>query len=289
SEASDSGAGVSRPRQWPKRVLIALGIIILLALALFGAYRSYRNRLYRTLPEDAPRIGISLDSLWLNQTGLTYSAFDIALPRAGGRLVELDFTAAGDPVDPDRVAKMLDGIDGLILGGGGDVDPRLYSGDPSKSDHANRRYDDFDLELIRQAKARKIPVLGICRGCEILNVAFGGTLKDLQEEPEVRARHFLPLQGHSLHVEAGGRLAGILKQTEFEGVMSTHGHAIDRLGRGVRAVAWADVDRKEIEAIEIAGAGWIIGIMWHPERESLTDEMHLNLFRALVEQARKNR
>ncbi len=157
SEASVPGAGASRPRRWPKRVFWALGILILLALAIFGAYRSYRNRLYRSLPEDAPRIGISLDSLWLNRTGLIYGAFDIALPRAGGRLVELDFTAAGDPVDPSRVAQMLEGIDGLILGGGGDVDPRLYGGEPSKSGDVDRRYDEFDLELIRQAQARKIP------------------------------------------------------------------------------------------------------------------------------------
>lgn len=288
SEASDSNARVTRRRRWPKRVLSALGILLLLALSVFVAYRSFRSCLYRSLPEDAPRIGISLDGFWLNRTGLTYGAFDIALPRAGGRLVELDVAAAGDPVDPARVVWLLEGIDGLILGGGGNVDPDLYGGDPVQPGDVSRRHDDFDLELIRQARSRKIPVLGICRGCQILNVASGGTLKDLHDEPEIRARHFLPLLGHPLHVEPAGRLARALKQTEFDGVMSTHQHGIDGLGAGVRAVAWADRERSEIEAIEITGANWVIGVMWHPERESVSDEMQLNLFRALVEQARRN-
>lgn len=280
-----SNAGAARPRRWRKRVLRVLGSLLLIALALFGAYHLYRSRLYASLAADAPRIGISLDGFWFNQTGLTYGAFDIAVLRAGGRLVELDFKAAGDPVDPERVAAMLDRIDGLILGGGGDVDPRLYGGDPAKAEHVSRRWDDFHLELIRQARARKIPLLGVCRGCQILNVSRGGTLKDLRDEPDVRARHYLPLKGHPLHIQPDERLARVLKQTEFESVMSTHQQAVDKLGRGVRAVAWADEGRNEIEAIELSGDAWTIGIMWHPERESVTDEMQLNLFRALVEHA----
>ena len=78
SGASVSGSGATRPRRWPKRVLLSLGILVLLALALFGAYRFYRNRLYASLPADAPRIGISLDDFWFNQTGVTYGAFDAA-------------------------------------------------------------------------------------------------------------------------------------------------------------------------------------------------------------------
>lgn len=275
--------GAPRPRRWRRRTLAGLGIVVLVVLVLVAAANIYRGCLRHSLPDDAPRIGLALDDFWFNRTGLVSSAFDVSLSRVGGHMVELDYRAAGDPLDASRVAEMLDDIDGLILGGGGSVDPRLY--DPeSREEPADRLCDEFALELIRQAESRKIPLVAICRGCEILNVAYGGTLGDL--EPEMKSRHFLPLEGHDLFVEPGGRLAEILGRTRFEGVLSTHMMGLDRLGEGVRAVAWADEARTEIEAIEISHADWIFGILWHPERETITDEIHLGLFRALVEQAR---
>jgi putative glutamine amidotransferase len=268
---------------WRGRILKGLGILVGIVLVLLVAAKVYRGCLHRSLPDDAPRIGLALDDFWFNRTGIVASAFDVSIARAGGRMVELDFRDAGDPLDPEKVARILDEIDGLILGGGGSVDPDLYGEERKEGEPADRLCDEFALELIRQADARKIPFVGICRGCEILNVAYGGTLKDL--DPDVRARHFLPLEGHDLFVDEESRLAEILGRTEFEGVLSTHLMGLDRLGDRVRPVAWADRERTEVEAIEITGADWIFGLLWHPERETLGDEMHLSLFRALVEKA----
>jgi putative glutamine amidotransferase len=276
-----------RPRRWRRRILSGLGVLVLIVLLLVVAANVYRGCLRTSLPEDAPRIGLALDDFWFNRTGLVSSAFDVSISRAGGRLVELDYRTAGDPLDPARMARILEGVDGLILGGGGSVDPDLYGADREEGEPADRLCDEFALEMIRQAKTRRIPLVAICRGCEILNVACGGTLKTL--DPEGRARHFLPRQGHDLFVEPGGRLAEILGRTRFEGVLSTHLMGLDRLGRNVRAVAWADEDRREIEAIEITDADWIFGVLWHPEREILTDEIHLPLFRSLVDEARRRK
>ena len=157
----------------------------------------------------------------------------MALPRAGGRPVELDLSVVGDPVDPAKVRAILDGIDGLVLGGGGDVDPALFGGEPADSEVVDRHADEVALELLRQAEARGMPVLGICRGCQILNVARGGTLTDLRERPEIHDRHFLPAEGHAIHVAPGSRVAAHLERIELEGVMSTHRWGIGRLGRGV--------------------------------------------------------
>lgn len=273
-------------RRWLLITAIVAGTVLALLVVSWLGWAGYRAYKRAGLPPDAPRIALSLDNFLLNRTGVPKAMFETALLKAEARLVELDFKDGGDPVDSKKVAELLADVDGIILGGGGDVDPRLYGGDPQKASLVNRACDDFQLELIKQARARGIPILGVCRGCQLLNVAFGGTLKDLRDSPEEKDRHFLTQ--HDVFLAEDSRLARIMGKVAWEDFLSTHQQSIDKLGKGVQAVAWADADRQEIEAVEITVEPWMIGVIWHPEREALRDHS-LSLFQALVKQARARR
>jgi len=148
--------------------------------------------------------------------------------------------------------------------------------------------DDFEIELIRAAARRDLPILGICRGCQILNVAFGGTLRNLRNEEVLNKTH-LTLSGHSVELVPESRLADILGVTHLEDVISLHGQAVDRPGEGVTIVGTGDGG--VAEAVEVAPAGadaWIIGIQWHPEL-ALIDDVQNRLFAEFIDQAREMR
>ena len=273
-------------RRWLRITAIVAGTVLALLVVSWLGWAGYRAYKRAGLPPDAPRIALSLDDFWLNQTGVSKATFETALLKVEARLIELDFKDGGDPVDSEKVAKLLADVDGIILGGGGDVDPRLYGGDPQKASFVNRACDDFQLELIKQARARGIPLLGVCRGCQLLNIAFGGTLKDLGDSPEEKDRHFMTQ--HDIFLAKDSHLARIMGKVEWKDFLITHQQSIDKLGKGVQAVAWADAERQEIEAVEITAEPWMIGVIWHPEREALRNHS-LSLFKALVKQARARR
>jgi putative glutamine amidotransferase len=186
------------------------------------------------------------------------------------------------PVDADIANQLLDGIDGLIVTGGRDVDPSSYGHDPHPTtDEPDRGRDVWEFALITAALRRHLPVLGICRGAQVLNVALGGTLH--QHLPDVvgHARH---QQGNavfttsSIRTVAGSRLAGLVG--ENTNAQCYHHQAIDRLGDGLMISALDDDG--VIEGVEIPGDDFVLAVQWHPE-ETLDD---LRLFAGLVEAAR---
>jgi putative glutamine amidotransferase len=186
------------------------------------------------------------------------------------------------PVDADIANQILDGIDGLIVTGGRDVDPSSYGHDPHPStDEPDRGRDVWEFALIAAALRRHLPVLGICRGAQMLNVVLGGTLH--QHLPDVvgHARH---QQGNaefttsSIRTVAGSRLAGLIG--ENTNAQCYHHQAIDRLGDGLMISALDDDG--VIEGVEIPGNDFVLAVQWHPE-ETLDD---LRLFAGLVEAAR---
>jgi gamma-glutamyl-gamma-aminobutyrate hydrolase PuuD len=179
---------------------------------------------------------------------------------------------------------MLEGMDALLLSGGGDVDPRLYGGDPDVAELVNRKRDDFEIALIREARRREIPILGICRGCQILNVALGGQLVDLDSDEELRKTHF-STSGHPVEVEEGSLLSRLMRAGRIDNVPSYHGQAVGRLGEGVRAAARSSDGT--VEAIEIAGE-WTLAVQWHPEM-TVSDQLQFDLVSAFVEEARRRR
>jgi putative glutamine amidotransferase len=182
----------------------------------------------------------------------------------------------------------LGGLDGLLLTGGGDVDPGLYgmvrSADTGGVDEGR---DAWELGLVPHAIATGLPVLGICRGCQVLNVAFGGTLIQ-----HLLARttlpHLVPERErivHQVRIEPGTQLFGVEQRTDI-GVNSIHHQAVDTVGADLRVSAWAEDGT--IEAIE-HGQYPLLGVQWHPEN-LFHQPAHLALFAWLVEQAtRANR
>jgi len=273
-----------------KRILLLFALAVLVG-AFFLVRVGLRAWMHSRLLADAPRIAFSLDNTLLAQAGITDTAYEQAMLRAGGYLVTLRPDMAGSPhVDPTAVENFLEDleIDGVFLTGGGDVDPAIYGGETDKTILVHRLRDDFEIALIRAAANRDLPILGICRGCQILNVAFGGTLRNLRLDDKLMKRH-LSLSGHSVDISPGSTLAQIFGTTHFDHVISLHGQAVDTPGDGVTIVA-RDSDGVA-EAIEVRPGGlsaWIIGIQWHPEL-ALTDDVQNEYFNAFVEQAREMR
>jgi len=235
----------------------------------------------------APRIGVSgVVRQWdgNERTGVN-AAYVRSVLAAGGVPVILS------PVlGPSYAARAMDGVDGLVLTGGEDIHPGLYGAEPSPHAYPpSRERDLFEVALFAAARQRELPVLGICRGIQVVNVAMGGTL--LQDLPTERPSDIAHDSGsardartHGVRLQPGSRAAQAMGATELR-VNSFHHQAVDRLASGLIATGWSEDGL--IEAAEAPGeAPWLLTVQWHPE------EMHADvkapergLFRALVNAA----
>ena len=161
---------------------------------------------------------------------------------------------------------MLDLLDGLILAGGADLDPAAYGAIAAPSTIGFRaERDRFELALARAALARDLPLLGICRGMQLLNVARGGTLDQHLDDLATHLHTPGRFADHEVRLEPGS-LAAAAVGRERVSVRSHHHQGLARLGEGVIASGWADPG-EVVEAIEIAGHPWALGILWHAEEE----------------------
>lgn len=192
------------------------------------------------------------------------------------------------PVPAPQIDALLDRLDGLCLSGGPDIEPSAYGAEPDPSlGPTEPELDRFELALAKRAIARGVPVLGICRGAQMLNVALGGTLH--QHLPDVTAEidHRQTLSGgnvtHGVELAPDSRLAALLGLEHLD-VNSFHHQAADRLGRRLRIVGHAPDGT--VEAIEGTGPNYLFGVQWHAEW--LTDRPEeLRLFQTLIEAASK--
>ncbi len=203
-----------------------------------------------------------------------------AVQRAGGRAV---LVPPGDP-DPSG---LLDRVDGLLLTGGGDIDPTVWNGPAHETVYmTDEARDSLEVELARLAVARDVPTMCICRGIQVLNVALGGTLHvHLPDVVGDDVMHRLPPREpgpHPIDIEPSSALARHLGATRVE-PMSWHHQAIDKLGDGLRAVAWAPDG--VIEAVEHNAHPSLIAVQWHPELTAATDPTQSALFDAFVSSA----
>jgi len=220
--------------------------------------------------------------VWDVRAGFLPAIYLEGVNSAGGIAVLLP----PQPVDDEIASRILDGLDGLVFTGGRDLDPASYRQHPHPAtDQAvaeNRMRDAFEFALLRGAVRRGIPVLGICRGAQVLNVAMGGTLH--QHLPDVLG-HTHHQQGNavfatsSIRTVPGTRVAALIG--ESSDAQCYHHQAIDQLGQGL-IVSAQDADGV-IEAVEIDPAQnpdtWALAVQWHPE-ERLDD---LRLFAGVVQ------
>ena len=202
--------------------------------------------------------------------GMTYLR---AIEAAGGLPVVL-------PPLGDAEA-FLDRLDGICLSGGPDLDPDAYGASERHAELGPTEpgLDAFELALARAADARGLPLLGICRGVQALNVSRGGTLH--QHLPGHRQAEPATATTHAVHVEPGTLLERLLGGDVVD-VNSFHHQAVDRLGHGLTAVAFAADGT--VEAVEGGGSRFVVGVQWHAEG-LIADARHLGLFSALVEAA----
>lgn len=204
-----------------------------------------------------------------------------AVRRAGGRVVII-------PPGAESAAGILDGVDGVIFAGGGDLDPsrygraahrELYDIDPER--------DALELELASEALARRVPALAICRGLQVINVALGGDLvQHLGDVVSDRVAHRAGVGQSVLHrvrLSPQSRLASVCGATSLA-VASSHHQGPNRLGEGLKPVAWADDDT--VEALEADGHTELLAVQWHPEETADQDPAQQRLFDWLVGQAR---
>jgi len=204
-----------------------------------------------------------------------------AVQRAGG----LAFLLPPDDAAEAAPERWLDRIDALLLSGGNDIDPAFYGQDPHPETGMIRpERDRFEVALARAAVERKMPLLGVCRGMELLNVALGGTL--IQHLPDAVGPGTHPHQpgsfvDHEIRLESGS-LAARAAGAEIVHTKSAHHQGVDELGEGLRASGWFD-DAGIVEAIELAQEAhpFALGVLWHPEVEEDS-----KVIQAFVEAAR---
>jgi putative glutamine amidotransferase len=215
--------------------------------------------------------------VWNEQSALVPLVYVRAVEHAGGRPLVIP------PVE-GAVEETLDALHGVIFSGGGDLDPELYGADPHPATDTPKPWrDKAELALLEAALARDMPVLAICRGSQLLNVARGGDL--VQHLPEVighdghkhRPGYF---SDHDVSIAEESRLGSLLG--EHSPVKSHHHQGMGTIGDGLRAVAW-DEDGL-VEGLEDPDKRFALGVLWHPEEAE-----DLALFKGLVEEAERYR
>ena len=216
-------------------------------------------------------------SHWQAPAALIPFAYVRAVERAGGRALLV-------PPDDDGVEETLDALDGLILSGGNDVDPTSYGAEPhAETGGVRPERDRAELALLEGALARDMPVLAVCRGSQLLNVARGGDL--VQHLPEVvgdEKHRETPgvFSAHGVRVDPESRLGTLVGGRAP--VQSHHHQGFGRVGADLREAAWADDGT--LEAVEDPSKRFALGVLWHPEEGE-----DAALFEALVTEARTYR
>jgi putative glutamine amidotransferase len=215
--------------------------------------------------------------VWEEDASVLSHSYMEAVQRAGGVALML-------PPDPDADPdQLLDVVDGLILAGGRDIDPAAYGADPDPAtDQPHTLRDAFEIALARRAMERDVPLLGVCRGMQLMNVARGGTLvQDLAAHLGHR-RTIGTFDGndHPVRLEAGS-LAARVAGEEDHGTLSHHHQGIERVGEGLRVTGWS-ADDELPEALEDPELRFALGVQWHPEADRESP-----VIGALVEAARQ--
>jgi len=240
--------------------------------------------------EERPVIGICTTltrarwGVWERDAALLAVSYITAIQRAGGMAMMIPPDGHFEEA-PDE---MLDLLDGLILAGGNDIDPACYGADPHpETHHLVPERDRSELALAKRAVERDLPVLGICRGMQLINVAFGGTLTqhlpdELGHEEHRRTPGSFEGSDHDVRLTPGS-LAARAAGEELHGTKSHHHQGVASLGTGLEVTGRSVLDDLP-EAIEAPGRRFVLGVQWHPEADERS-----RVVGALVEHARARR
>ncbi|MEX1264400.1 MAG: gamma-glutamyl-gamma-aminobutyrate hydrolase family protein [Actinomycetota bacterium] len=210
-----------------------------------------------------------------------------AIRRSGAR------TAIVAPGEPSDAEPTLEPFDGLLLVGGGDVDPAAYGAEPDTEHNYGVEVDrdTFEIELLLAAEHMRVPVLCICRGMQIMNVAYGGTLHQHLPGMSGLLQHGVPLEGtETLHTVTPMRTSYLAAMTKSGDLTcSSHHHqGVDRVGERLRATGHSPDGLVEAIELDVGPTNdptvepWIVGVQWHPEETAATDPVQQSLFDALV-------
>ncbi len=232
----------------------------------------------------SPVIGIS------TYGHITTSQWDFPAVGVPRPYVEAVRRAGGEPLlIPPGVTPpvIIERLDGIVLSGGGDIDPRRYGQQPHRSvERLDGQRDETEIALVRLALEADLPTLAICRGHQILNVALGGTLHQHLDDLDDLIAHTVPagpgFVAHDVTVTAESLIGRETGVERFSKAAARHHQAIDRLGTGLVAVGWSSDGI--IEAVELADK-WILSVEWHPEMNAAEDASHQALFDAVVRRA----
>lgn len=192
--------------------------------------------------------------------------------------------------NPENAGRLIELVDGLVLSGGDDVSPATYGRPVIHATGAHQEVDQFEIALVREARIANVPVLAICRGLQLLNVALGGTLNqeitksgtihepfDAIGDPEE-----LSARRHVVTLEAGSRLEEVFTTKELK-VNTLHHQGIDSLAADL--IVEGTTEDGLVEAARCEGSWWAVGVQWHPERMDISEQGALfEAFRSAVEE-----
>jgi len=222
-----------------------------------------------------PLIGLAVSDAWPDRLQLRRIPYDIALGRAGARVRTLI------PKHCLSMETALEGVGGIVLAGGEDVHPKHYEGTESLSRNTNLYRDEFEFKLLDLTEKRKLPVLAVCRGAQLLAVWAGGRLKALDSDKNLMNMHLSSMYRrvhHNVKFEENSRLANIYGTLHLH-TNSFHHQMIEDPG-SLHVIARTETG--EIEAVELPGDRFVLGVQWHPEISALYNPHRQSLFNAFV-------
>ena len=247
-------------------------IVALLPMIMLFRLGNYRNSI---------KIAVAVSNRWPYYLQYLRLPYDFAIWRAGGVPITVG------PSDLPRLKQILNDVSGIVLTGGQDIDPQLHDGIPTETALFNSVRDQLELEILRLNREFDLPLLGICRGSQLLVVSRGGKLESHDHHWEKLKRHntsLLNLGKHNTIIHPGTKLREVFKNDAIK-VISIHHHAAATSGE-LRISALAE-DDDCIEAVECPDANWTLGVQWHPELQAPFSKKHQALFNTLVEKSRE--
>ncbi|MDD5727328.1 MAG: phosphoribosylformylglycinamidine synthase subunit PurQ [Victivallales bacterium] len=246
-------------------------IVLLLPLIMLFRFGNY----YR----HGTKIAVAVSNRWPYYLQYLRLPYDLAVWRAGGIPVTVK------PADLSRLPQILDKVSGIILTGGEDIDPQLHAGEGTVAGLHNSKRDRLELEILKSNRELDLPLLGICRGAQLLVVSRGGKLGCHDHEEEKFSRHsssLFRLGKHDIAIIPGTKIHEILKTDSLK-VISFHHYAATQTGNLQITARTREDDC--IESVECPEASWTIGVQWHPELQAPFNRKQQALFNELVARA----